>query len=192
MMSDHLRACGVCGSEFHPYRQTHIYCSRACGKARWKGRPRRPQSTEYRIWGSMKTRCNNPASKTYSYYGGRGIKVCARWNDFAAFLSDMGPRPSLGHTLDRIDNCGDYEPGNCRWATKREQMDNRSKPTVKLTLDGLTMPVSCWADRLGLSAFTIWKRVKKGLSDADCLALGKHPHSHSKHAVKHRTHGGTL
>jgi hypothetical protein len=74
----------------------------------------------------MKKRCNNPNATGYHRYGGRGIKVCARWSDFGNFLADMGVRPA-GMSLDRIDPDGDYEPGNCRWATAKEQRANQSK-----------------------------------------------------------------
>jgi hypothetical protein len=79
---------------------------------------------EYNSWKEMRKRCTNKNRKEYRDYGARGIKVCARWNDFRTFLSDMGPRPK-GTTLDRINNDGDYEPGNCRWATYLEQNRNR-------------------------------------------------------------------
>ena len=92
------------------------------------GQSKRGQRTsEYQIWRGMKTRCQNSKSYAYKYYGGRGIQVCKRWQDFRNFFTDMGKRPGPEYSIDRIDNDGNYEPGNCRWATPHEQRVN-SRP----------------------------------------------------------------
>ncbi len=82
-------------------------------------------SLEYNVWQGMIQRCLNPNAPRYAEWGGRGITVCDRWRDFAKFLEDMGPRPSLDYSLDRIDNDGPYEALNCRWATRSQQQRNR-------------------------------------------------------------------
>ena len=107
--------------------------SRGCGCVNRRntvhGAARKGKETrEHRSWRSMKERCTNPKAPKYHIWGGRGVRVCKRWQQFAAFLADMGPRPA-GTSLDRINPNGDYTPRNCRWATAVEQRQNRRRPT---------------------------------------------------------------
>lgn len=120
------------------------------------------KSAEYRIWNGMKNRCLDKSNVNFDRYGGRGITVCARWlNSFEAFLADMGQRPSSKHSIDRINNNGNYEPGNCRWATAKEQANNTSA-NVLLTINGLTKPLSIWAAEYGLDRSVVMSRVING------------------------------
>ena len=120
----------------------------------------RIETLEYRIWKNMRGRCLNKNSKDYPYYGGRGITVCERWNDFKNFIDDMGKKPN-GHSLDRIDNSKGYSPCNCRWATKLEQMNNIRTNQI-LTIDGVSKPLPVWAREYGHKRTTVQARLLRG------------------------------
>lgn len=113
----------------------------------------------YTVWLQMRHRCMSPKNKAFPYYGGRGIKVCERWQNFPAFVQDMGERPE-GFTVERIDNDGNYEPKNCRWASRRDQMRNR-RNTLTVSMEGVTYNVSVLAEISGLKSDTIVERAKK-------------------------------
>lgn len=121
-------------------------------------------SSEYRTWKAMKGRCNNPTDDNYHHYGGRGIKVCERWNEsFECFLSDMGPRPK-GASLDRFpDNNGGYGPDNCRWATQKEQTNNM-RSNVVIEYNGVVKSQSDWNKFLGRGSGWITYHLSKGRS----------------------------
>jgi len=126
----------------------------------------RRHTTEYSVWRRILERC---ADKNYPRYGDRGISVCEQWRtSFMAFYNDMGPRPSLKHSIDRINNDGNYEPGNCRWATAKEQARNRVTNTL-LTFNGKTQCIESWADDLGLRGRMIAKRISLGWTVEDAL-----------------------
>ena len=124
---------------------------------------------EYRIWKGIRSRCYTPSSRGYKTYGARGIVMCDRWrSDFMAFLSDMGPRPSDKHSIDRIDGNGNYDPGNCRWATVYTQTRNK-KNNVWIELGGRRMCLNDWARETGISRGTIRSRIKRGLPPEQAL-----------------------
>lgn len=121
-------------------------------------------SITYSSYSGMKTRIFNPNHINYEFYGGRGIKIAENWigkGGFKNFLNDMGERPSKDYSLDRINNDGDYEPSNCRWATLKEQANNKSN-TLFVELNGVIKPVSLWASELNINPSTIKDRINKG------------------------------
>lgn len=118
-------------------------------------------TSEYNIWLSIKARCERETSSAFPDYGGRGILLCERWQEFANFFSDMGEQPSSAHSIERKDNNGGYSPENCVWATKTEQGRNK-RNNVLLTVDGETHPISTWAERYGLKYQTLHMRIRKG------------------------------
>ena len=126
------------------------------------------ESVEFRAWLSMRGRCSRSSHHAYHNYGGRGISVCNRWDDFGNFFSDMGERPSDKHSLERKNNNKDYYKENCRWATRKEQTRNR-RVSIFLTANGLTMVMQEWAIRTGIKYCTLWARKKRGWTDCDVI-----------------------
>jgi len=146
------------------------------------------KSPEYNSWKMMKSRCYSRNATSYHRYGGRGITVCERWrNSFLDFLADMGPRPT-NTTLDRYpDKDGNYEPGNCRWATRKEQQNNTIQ-TRLLTLNGETMCLKDWAKRIGISQRSVSHRLASGWSVEKALSTPFVPPN--KRGVIMLTHDG--
>jgi hypothetical protein len=138
-------------------------------------------SPTYVSWQSMWARCARKKHPKYSNYGGRGIRVCERWRSFSAFLGDMGLRPD-GMTLDRIEASGNYEPGNCRWATNTEQNGHRSS-CVLLTFHGDTRTIAEWGRRTGIAANTIRMRLKYGWSPERALSTDPLPPAKRRYGV---------
>lgn len=113
----------------------------------------------YEVWCGMKGRCLNVKKDCYKDYGGRGIKVCDRWLKFENFLADMGERPE-GMSIERIDNDGNYEPGNCKWATSKEQSNNK-RSCVIISYGGKKMSLKEWAKHLNINYGTLWDRINR-------------------------------
>lgn len=162
-----------CGLIVRPYATNLQRHTTSCGCAAVKhGAARRGgKSPLYNVWQSMIRRCHTTSEKGYRNYGARGIRVCERWrHSFPNFLADMGERPTEKHTLDRIDNDGNYEPGNCRWAT-RSVNNNNTRRNVYLTLNGETHTLTQWSRKLGVPAARLKMRVELGWNDEEVLTV---------------------
>lgn len=126
---------------------------------------------EYYAWHNMVSRCTDPANPSWALYGGRGITVCPQWvGSFRQFLSDMGSKPAPGLTLDRIDNERGYMPGNTRWATPREQAENR-RTTRKLSIGNKTMSLAAWGRVNGVSKSNVYSRIRAGWTPIDAVSV---------------------
>jgi len=125
----------------------------------------------YPRWKMMRQRCLNPNFPKYPRYGARGITICPEWDDFWTYVSDVGQCPSPGLTLDRVNNDGDYEPGNIRWATQKQQANNRGPRWDRrdMTLNGVTHTQAEWSRLLGIDQCTLHRRRKYGWSDERIL-----------------------
>lgn len=126
---------------------------------------------EYNIWVLIKQRCSNPKSKGFKNWGGRGISVCKRWAvSYDNFIEDMGTCPSGCRGLDRIDNNGDYEPSNCRWATQSQQMRNMRRNRI-IEYVGVKKTLAEWAEQLKMPRGSFYSYKRKGLNDSEILEI---------------------
>jgi hypothetical protein len=147
LRSGHTRSCG---------------CLRQRLAAQLKKKHGKVGTPEYRAWKMVKQRCTNPNLPDAANYYYRGIRMCPRWAEsFEAFLEDMGPRPTDGHSIERKDVNGDYTPGNCCWATSKEQNRNRRSNRV-LTLRGKSQPLAAWAEDAAIPSSALSSRLKRG------------------------------
>jgi hypothetical protein len=175
------KKCPRCGVEHVPSltaRKRHCYACRDCRKAqlkawRLKNADRIGESQKiwrannrervliYAVWQAMLARCYNPGHDAFDWYGGRGVRVCDRWrSSFDTFLSDMGPRPSPAHQIDRVENDGHYEPSNCRWTDRRTQCRNRRSNRL-IEYDGQVRTLTEWAEVTGIGRGTIESRIDR-------------------------------
>lgn len=156
LVRGHTKSCGC------------IALERLSARSRTHGHASGRVSPTYRIWSGMIDRCENANTPCFVNYGGRGISVCARWREsFKNFLADMGERPA-GMSIDRIDNDGNYEPDNCRWASKTEQGRNkRSNRLVEFGGQRLTVPE--WAEKLSVPQYRLYGRLYRGWADSEII-----------------------
>lgn len=127
-------------------------------------------SPEYKIWQCIHQRCSNPNNTAFGYYGGRGISVCEAWHEFSKFFEDMGYRPTPHHSIDRIDTNGNYEPNNCRWATKREQQYNTRRVVITVVVDGKVMLLREIEEVSGLKRCSFNGRLTRGMTPEDAIS----------------------
>jgi hypothetical protein len=164
LRNGHTRSCGCLQKDVAAERLTTHGMSNSATRNSWRG---------------MMERCTNSNNIGYENYGARGITVCERWHKFENFLEDMGRRPD-GLTLERIDNSKGYSPDNCRWATRKEQNNNRRDNRI-LTYNGISLTIPQWAEKLGVSKSALYNRVYSlGWSIERTLTTPVRPMRHRK------------
>ncbi len=131
----------------------------------------RPRNVERNIWRDMIRRCTDPRDSSYQRYGGRGIGVCDRWlQSFEAFVGDVGPRPSKAHSIERVDNNGNYEPSNVKWGTCFEQNRNRRDNRI-ITINGTPRTFSDWCSAYGIRKATVESRLRHGWTEQQAFTV---------------------
>lgn len=156
LRSGSSKSCGCFNRDVHTIHGDYLG---RCGKP----------TIEHNTWQHIKERCLNVKYEHYKHYGGRGIKVCKKWiNSYETFLVDMGRRPFNKTSIERIDNNGNYEPGNCKWATQKEQTRNTRK-NVWLEFNGIRMIKADWLQKLGVTRQAYHYQSNKGLTDEEIL-----------------------
>lgn len=170
----------ACGKD-HVVSGTHLRTghSRSCGCLATERKSQRAKhgmtgSRIYNIWQNMRQRTSNPKTHNYPRYGGRGIKLCEQWQTFEGFYADMGPTYADGLSIDRIDNDGNYEPGNCRWVAVDEQNRNR-RSNRRIEFRGRTLSAIEWDEVLGLSPGLVANRLRRSWSVERALTEGVSP-----------------
>ena len=167
LMRGETRSCGCLG------RETRKRNGDKAGVAQAHPFSKSAMLSEYRTWEAMLARCYRPDAQGFANYGGRGIEVCVQWREsFEQFARDMGPRPA-GHSIERKQNDGNYEPDNCRWATRIEQANNR-RTNRRISVDGQTMTVAQWARHLGVSCHVIHTRIYIGMDAVEAVRKSMH------------------
>lgn len=176
-MTEPDRPCLTCGALIHfdggghhkeslaTFRRRN--CSHRCAQLSHVHEKPWSETPTNQAWKNARKRCRNPKNEGFARYGGRGITVCERWDVFANFLTDMGECPK-GMSLDRINNDGNYEPGNCRWATQSTQSRNRSNNRY-LEHNGERRVIADWAKAYGLATETLNGRLRRGMTVHEAL-----------------------
>lgn len=154
LKSGNTKSCGCLNKELLSKLTTKRNTTHGMAK-------RKNQTKAYRAWAHMKERCGNPKDRAYANYGGRGISVCKSWLTFENWYKDMGDPPSSQHTVERKDNNGDYEPGNCVWALKKQQANN-TRVNRFLEFNGQRKTIAQWSVSLGINHKTLRTRIRNG------------------------------
>lgn len=190
--------CSICKCEcgtIKVFRNCHLSSgrSRSCGCLRKDKRPNFHYihghartgkiSATWRCWSLMKSRCSNPKDNNFKRYGGRGISVCKRWDRFENFLHDMGEKPN-GKQIDRINNNGNYDPGNCRWATRKQQTRN-TRRNIFMTFRGTTACLSELCEKFKMGYHTVYARLGMGWSVESALSTPVRPMKKYEKASRH-------